>query len=142
MKKVMFLQSFLLLVISILLTNCAAYHVTIMDETGTTIKEHDTKKMYVGIGAFVPDAVIDPFVMTASLFYPFPYIKSSINVNAGIDLPRYISKMTSLAPVIFISSNVNDGNWIIFYDDKGNIISYSGFNYSLSRKSKIEFEIE
>lgn len=140
MKKIM-KKLFLLLVISFLLTSCAAYHVTIMDETGKTIKEHDTKKMYVGSGAFISDAIIDPFAMTISLFYPFPYIKSSVNINAGMDLPKYISKMTSIAP-IFLNNYNNNEKWIIFYDDKGNIISYSGFNYSISRKSKIEFEIE
>jgi hypothetical protein len=126
----------LILVIAVVLTSCSSYHITIMDEKGTVIKEHDTQKMYVGTGAFVPDAVIDPLVMVGSLFYPIPFMNTNISVGGGMTLPRYIGKMSSIAPISFVGNG--GGDWITFYDDKGNIVSYNGFNYSLVRKAKFE----
>ena len=120
--------------IAVIFSSCSTYHITVMDDSGSIIKEHDTKNMYVGTGAFVPDAVLDPLVMVSSLFLPIPYLKSNINVNGGMDLPSYIGKMSSLAPSPLVG-NGGSGDWIKFHDDKGNIISYNGFNYSIVRKS-------
>jgi len=124
--------------VAIILSSCATFHITVMDEKGAVINEHDTKKLYVGTGAFVPDAVIDPLVMVGSLFYPIPYLKTNINVGGGMDLFRYIRKMSSLAPTPLVGNGGVGSDWLLFYDDKGNIVSYNGFNYSIIRKAKVE----
>jgi hypothetical protein len=134
MKK----TSLLSLALIFLMSSCATFHITVMDESGKVLKEHDTKKVYVGTDAFVPDAIIDPFVMIGSLFYPVPVVKSSIGVGGGMRLNSYITKMASLAPVTLIGNGAGSSSWVIFHDDKGQIQSYNGFNYSISRNAKVE----
>ena len=120
------------------LSSCASYHVTVMDDDGNVIKEHDTKKVYVGTGGFIPDAVMDPIVMTVSLAIGVPTVESSMGVGGGLNLKGYINKMATLAPTSFVGAGSAAGQWIKFHDDKGNIVSYNGFNYSLIRNAKYE----
>ena len=84
------------------LSSCASYHVSVMDDEGNVIKEHDTKKVYVGTGGFIPDAIIDPIVMTVSLAIGVPTVESSMGVGGGLNLKGYINKMATLAPTSFV----------------------------------------
>lgn len=138
MKKVFILT----LAGCVLLSSCATFHVTVMDDSGNVLKEHDTKKVYVGTDAFVPDLIIDPFVLIGSLFYPLPMVKSSIGVGGGMRIGSYINKFASLAPTPLIGNPGNNASWVIFYDDKGQIQSYNGFNYSISRNAKCDMPEE
>ena len=120
----------------IIFTSCATFQINIMNEDGGIIKEHSTAKLYVGVGALVPDAAIGIVLTAGSVFYPIPYLKSSIDINAGWNIQRLIMIPASLMPVRNIGYGTS-GSWVIFYDNNGNIISYSGFNYSITRKSKL-----
>lgn len=132
MKKIIFLT---ILIFSF--QSCAVYNVSIMDESGKVINEHETKKVYTGTGAFVLDAVVSPFVMIYSLFVPLPAVKTSIGVGGGMTLGSYIKSYYALSPVD-IGGGGNSNNWVIFDASDGKEYSYSGFNYSLHKESKAD----
>ena len=93
------MKKLIVFIFSILLFgSCTTYEVSILNREGFVIEKHTTPKVYVGTEAFVIDAIIDPFVMLYSLFKPVPKIESSIGVNAGMNLNKYLSSFYSLAP--------------------------------------------
>ena len=71
---------------------------------------------------FIPDAIIGTLGMTASLFYPFPKVSSSMGEGGGLGLVSHInnlaSPMTSIPASIF--GGKGSGQWVTFDDSNGN----------------------
>jgi len=134
----------LLFAITCILSSCASYNVAILDNNGKVLHEHKTKKVYVGMNMFIPDAIVGTLGMTASLFYPFPKVESSMGVGGGISVGSHLSNLSSTFTAIPSSIFGGGGSsslWVTFDDINGNRISYNGNPYKLTRVSKAEIKL-
>ena len=129
-------------IITIILSSCASYNIAIMDERGNVMTEHQTQKVYVGTDMFIPDAVLGTLGAVASMFYPFPQVKSSMGVGGGVSLGAHVSNMagiaTSVPASIFGGGGGGASQWVTFDDINGQRISYNGYNYIITRVTKAE----
>ena len=123
------MRIFLFVILTITFTSCATFDLTIYEDNGEVKETHTSKQIYVGTEAFVLDAILNPFLLTYSLFVPTPSISSSIGVNGGMNLRNFIKTYTNLIVKFPLSSD-----WVIIDDENGVRHSFSGYKYSLEQR--------